>query len=351
MTNVQLQNVDNTANLSTALLYQCCPYIGELKVLARGSLSGFKPAKRESISVEKTKVKEVSKKAQSGQNKVESPNTKDNMQDTLVANFFHNQPASVKLTVDSIIKSVINNFARKLQYEVIPTDSKAVLLEISANLKILCQSPENLELMKDELLSQVDCMAQKSHVNVQGQSQVIVEDQLSQRVAPSLQCLLPDDTKESVIKFCTKIIEKRIKQEANEWMLKNFPKSYFVTLFKREFEKLWNDHVKSFNGVVNVVKQTGVVNLSKSEISRENVVPIYQILIDLKSQTSRLNLDRPLEKVTAVSIIALLDTIQTSFALECLEVSVEDKAILDGSVKGVEHLTFDWILSLSKFFL
>ena len=128
------------------------------------------------------------------------------MQDTLVANFFHNQPASVKLAVDNIIKSVINNFARKLQYDVIPSDSKAVLLEISANLKLLCQSPDNLEGMKEELLSQVECMADKSHVNIQDQGKAIIRDQLNQKVIPSLHCLLPDDTKDSVVQFCAKII-------------------------------------------------------------------------------------------------------------------------------------------------
>ena len=209
-----------------------------------------------------------------------------------------------------------------------------------------------VQVMKDELLSQVECMAQKSHVTVQGQGKVIVEDQLSQRVTPKLQCLLPYDTKESVVQFCTKIIEKRIKQEANEWTLKNFPISYFEENFKRGFEKLWHDHVKTLSGAVNagVVKQSGVVNVLKEEIIRENVLPSYQILIELKSETSRLNLGPSGKVPTAPSIIALLDTIQTSFALECLEVSTEDKAILDGSVKGIEHLTFDWILSLSKFF-
>jgi len=338
-------SLDDIESLSPYLLYQCCPFVSELKVILEQFNTGFK-AKRGSIIAEPNKTKEITKKKTTSSDEMA---VQKDLQEVLVDNFFHNQSASVKQAVDNVIERIISNFVRQLQKE-IQNDCKIVLQEITANLKVLlCPNLENPEEMKAQLLSQVQCMTKKSHLNNHRKGKDIIEEQLAQKVQPSLHLLLPDDTKDTVVKFCYKIIEKRIRQDANDWMKKNWPIEYFAAHFSREFEKLWNEYTKILTTVTATIKQSGMVNVTKKELLGEDVLPVCQILIQLKSQTCKLNLGTK-EGQDVSSILEFLDKIQTSFALECLEVSVEDKAILDGNIKGLEHLTFDWILSLSNFF-
>ena len=152
---------------------------------------------------------------------------------------------------------------------------------------LLCPNLENPEDMKAELLSQVQCMTVKSHLNNHRKGKDIIEEQLAQKVQPSLHLLLPDDTKDTVVKFCYKIIEKRIRQDANDWMKKNWPIEYFAAHFSREFEKLWNEYTKLLTTVTATIKQSGMVNVTKKELLGEDVLPVCQILIQLKVKTNR----------------------------------------------------------------
>ena len=354
-------------SLKSILLYQCCPFVSELKVILCQFQSGFK-AKRGSIcadSIGKSKLsKEIMMKTAKATAHNEAPKTdgnasggkmntsskankSENMQEALVANFFHNQSASIKEAVDTVTKRVSNNFVCKLRNEVIPHHSKMVMQDITANLALLCSSSD-CEKIKEELLSQVASMSEKSQTCIQRRGNDIVEEQLGQRVHPSLHCLLPEDTKKPVVDFCGRIIEKRIKDEANEWMKNNLAKELSL-LLTNQFEKLWNDHIKALNGTTSV-KQTGIV-AHMSDESDQEAVPIYEILIRLKNETSLLNSGRKMVPKDRIKneeafILSLLGQIQRSFATEFSQAPVEEKGNLDSTVKGLEHLTFDWALTL-----
>ena len=355
--------------INPPLLYQCCPFVSELKVILCQFQSGFK-AKRGSISagsdarlklataeiVSKKKgvLTKVGDKKEEGSNDKEVKDAKSkNMQDALVAHFFQNQSASLKNAVESVIKNISNNVVCKLRKEVITDETKTVMLDISANLKLLYSSSENendLENIKEELWSQMASMSEKTQGNIQRRCNDIVTEQLVQKVYSSLHCLLPEYTPKPVVNFCSRIIEKRIKEEANEWMGKNLCKELNVN-FHTQFEKLWNDHVKALKGNTAAIKQTGVADLSGSDLKEFEILPIYDILIRLKKQTALLNsggkiLTKEKMKEEETFILSLLGQAQVSFAVEFSTAPVEEKALLDESVKGLEYLSFDWALSL-----
>ena len=364
-------SLDSEASLKSTLLYQCCPFVSELKELLKQFQSGFK-AKRGSICAESIGKSKLSKEIMMRTSKAPTVNQAHkadgddadgkmttsrkasksvNMQDALVANFFHNQSRSIEEAVETVTKRISNNFVCKLRNEVIPDipdHSKLVMQNITDNLAVLCSSSD-CEKIKEELLSQVASMSETSQARIQKRGNDIVEEQLAQRVHPSLHCLLPEDTKEPVVNFCGRIIEKRIKDEANEWMKNNLAKELSL-LLQNQFDKLWNERIKELNGSTSV-KQTGIAHLSEGSDLEDQVEPIYEILIRLKNETSVFNSGRktvPKDRIKneEAFILSLLGKIQRSFATEFSQISIEEKGNLDSSVKGLERLTFDWALTL-----
>ncbi len=358
----------NDKALKLSLLYNCCPYVSELKVILCQFHTGFKASK---VMPTKTTSKDIklnvfqSKEHTDPQQSIQP----ENMQTALEANFFHNQPASVKHTVDIITERITSNFVRILSNELIPSESKSILQELTENLKLLCTSQDDLESIKEELLSQVSVMANQSQAKIRDSANQIINDQLKVKVEPALICLLPDDTKSPVANFCSQIIERRIRVHASQWMRVNMSQTYFHQVYQKEFEKLWSDHVKSLQGPLAPVKQTAVIFGDEAKIRREIAIPISEVLIKLKArilfslssnycshykpsfQTEMSNMtERKKIDLTSSSLMQSLDQVEVSYALTFIEASKDDRSLLDVSVKGFENLSFDWALSIIVYY-
>ena len=221
-------SLDASKGLKFSLFLNCCPYINELKVILCQFHTGFKASKvmptktGNNSSKKELKLSSRKKSISFNETMMKSPQIKpENMQSALEANFFHNQPAAVKDTVERVTDRITSNFVRILSHELIANNSKSVMSQISANLQLLCTDLETLDQMKEELLSQVSEMAEQAHKKIQIKGYEIIDEQLVMKVKPVINGLLSDDTKEPVIEFCSQIIEKRIKQNAEQWMVKN----------------------------------------------------------------------------------------------------------------------------------
>lgn len=270
------QSLDGMTTLKLNLLFKCCPYVNELKVILCQFHTGFKASKVMPTSSSVTSLAPSTNEVKKKQEMIEEVKP-ETMQTALEANFFHNQPASVQRTVDTITERITSNFVRILKYELIPNESKMILDELAANLTLFSSTDQ--DTIKDEMLSQVTSMACQSYAKIRQLALDIIEDQLAKKVHPALECLLPDDLKSPVISLCSSIIEKRIKKETRKWMKMYMPKDYFEKVYKKEFEKLWSDHVKNLSGVP--IKQSAVIS-SSIQIHPELVFPISKILIQLK---------------------------------------------------------------------
>jgi hypothetical protein len=151
------------------------------------------------------------------------------MQDALEANFFHNQPVSVKQTIDIVSERISSNLVRIVTKEIVPKDADIVLKELAANLKLL--DLENQEMFKEEMLTQVHDLAVKSHVSVRKKAKRVIEEQLRKKVEPALMSLMSDDTKENVMKMTGQIIERRVKNHIIQWMRTNMTKGRISSPF------------------------------------------------------------------------------------------------------------------------
>ena len=98
------------------------------------------------------------------------------------------------------------------------------------------------------------------------------------------------------------------------------------------------------------LKQSAVIlDIDKSKIDLDSVLPLCQILIQLKSETANMIIDRKPLNHTVETLSTFLKTVEISYAYEFNDAAPDDKSILDGGVKGFEHISFDWVLGLCKY--
>ena len=55
-----------------------------------------------------------------------------------------------------------------------------------------------------------------------------MEEELDKKANPALDCLLPDDTKTCIIEFGSKIIRKRVKKNAKQYIKSNFSRGKII---------------------------------------------------------------------------------------------------------------------------
>ena len=111
-----------------------------------------------------------------------------------------------------------------------------------------------------------------------------------------------------------------------------------------------NEQTKATNILQVPLKQSAVIlDIDKSKIDLDSILPICQILIQLKSETANMIIDRKPLNHTVETLSTFLKTVEISYAYEFNDAAPDDKSILDGGVKGFEHISFDWVLGLCKY--
>ena len=117
---------------------------------------------------------------------------------------------------------------------------------------------------------------------------------------------------------------------------------YFRELYQKDFEKLWANRNEP------PIKQSAMVchDLKEKPVM---VMPLHEILIQLKSDTSKMVIDGVMLKYSEDTLLTFLKNIESSYAAAFLDASIDDKPDLDNNVKGFEHMSFDWALALCKY--
>ena len=78
------------------------------------------------------------------------------------------------------------------------------------------------------------------------------------------------------------------------------------------------------------------------------VMSLHEILIQLKSDTSKMVIDGVMLKYSEETLLNLLKDIESSYVAAFLDTIIDEKPYLDNNVKGFEHMSFDWVLALCK---
>ena len=78
---------------------------------------------------------------------------------------------------------------------------------------------------------------------------------------------------------------------------------------------------------------------------------LHEILIQLKSDISKMVVDGVMLKYSEETLLTLLKDIESSYVAAFLNATVDEKPYLDSNVKGFEHMSFDWALALCKYYM
>ena len=344
---VDSNTIDGNKCLKATLLYNCCPYLSELKVVLSQYHTGIK-SRRTALSSNPATKKETRENV-TRQATIEP----QQMQQDLEVHFFHQQPDSVKQTVDFVTKRLTSNIVSMLKDDVIPKDARSVLNEIDENLKMLVSDKSSTKERNDSkemLYIFVKELAEKSHNEIIKEATKIVEKQLEKEAAYALISLL-GRTKQNVISLCQQFIDRRVKEHTKKWTNENASKEYFSNVYQKEFEKLWNAHTKALDSPSVFIKQSAVINenLKIEEVDIELVMPLCQILIQLKNDIAKMVVDKVAVEYTSETLYEFIERIELSYAYAYLEAAPDDKSLIDGNVKGFENLSFEWILMLFIF--
>ena len=344
---VDTNTIDGNKCLKATLLYNCCPYLSELKVILSQYHTGIK-SRRTALSSNPATKKETRENV-TRQATIEP----QQMQQDLEVHFFHQQPDSVKQTVDFVTKRLTSNIVSMLKDDVIPKDARSVLNLIDEYLKMSVtdkSSVKERDDSKEMLYIFVKELAEKSHNEINKEATIIVEKQLEKEAAYALISLL-GRTKQNVISLCQQFIDRRVKEHTTKWTNENASKEYFSNVYQKEFEKLWNAHTKALDSPSVFIKQSAVINenLKIEEVDIELVMPLCQILIQLKNDIAKMVVDKVAVEYTSESLYEFIERIELSYAYAYLEAAPDDKSLIDGNVKGFENLSFEWILMLFIF--
>ncbi|XP_040566396.1 codanin-1 [Lepeophtheirus salmonis] len=350
-------SLDNTPCVTQNLLYTSCPYLSELKSILSQFLSKD-PVKVETLNSTPpvTSSPRIMPTAiLSSAEKIKQPiSQRSSLQVEMEENFFHNQPASLRKTIEFIAERVASNCVKTLRSVLIGQERKKASKAIKERIdkeEIDNSSPSSL---KNKLLVEVENIARESCGKVRSIGPDWISERMKESISLSLKSLLAEDTSQVVFNTSIKITERKTLEIACQWIEDHVTLRYFIKDYQQEFNhSLRLNAQKSENEEtvpLPIVISSGVQEIKKviSDDSEEqsihddiNLHP-SKLLIRLKEDLKLMLLTNNPLFFTEESVINVLKNIKI-----CLTNSREMISTL--GVLGFENLTVDWIMSLITF--
>jgi len=192
--------LDELIVVESTLIYQCCPFLWTWKHLlsdfacsdARSSSDGRSLTSRKITPVSAEENNVVTAK---GFAAVKS------LQTSLEDNFFHNQPSSVKRTVDFVAERVASNIVRDVRHQIIPR----VSLDAQA------AGNDN----RPQTIDDSFCKRLCESVRLQAAERV---SSSSASLDSTLSVLLPNDLLPAVKQVCCAVAARLTNEKVTEWL-------------------------------------------------------------------------------------------------------------------------------------
>ncbi|NXN08355.1 CDAN1 protein, partial [Indicator maculatus] len=214
------QALDSAPLVDQQLLYTCCPYLGELRKLLASYVAGSGAKNGGFIrKITPTAAESLASKASVTQRK---------LQVELEQAFFHNQPPSLRRTVEFVAERVGSNCVKHI---------KATLVaELVQRAEIMLQDKVKEEdANHDKLLEEV-C----AHLYEEGAQALIKGREFCKKKGPeAVRVLLPEETSAAVLSSAEDIAVELATEKACGWLSANI-----AALIKREVKATFNRMLK-----------------------------------------------------------------------------------------------------------
>ncbi|NWW36967.1 CDAN1 protein, partial [Panurus biarmicus] len=213
------QALDFVPLVDQQLLYTCCPYLGELRKLLASFVAGSGGKNGGFIrKITPTAAESLAPKASVLQRK---------LQVDLEQAFFHNQPPSLRRTVEFVAERVGSNCVKHI---------KATLVaELVQRAEAMLQDKVKEDVNHDKLLEEV-C----SHLYEEGAQALIKGREFCKKKGPeAVRVLLPEETSAAVLSSAENIAVELATERACGWLSANI-----AALIKREVKATFNRMLK-----------------------------------------------------------------------------------------------------------
>ncbi|KFR07216.1 Codanin-1, partial [Nipponia nippon] len=214
------QALDSVPLVDQQLLYTCCPYLGELRKLLASFVAGSGAKNGGFIrKITPTAAESLAPKASVTQRK---------LQVELEQAFFHNQPPSLRRTVEFVAERVGSNCVKHI---------KATLVaELVQRAEVMLQDKVKEEgANHDKLLEEV-C----AHLYEEGAQALIKGREFCKKKGPeAVRVLLPEETSAAVLSSAEDIAVELATEKACGWLSANI-----AALIKREVKATFNRMLK-----------------------------------------------------------------------------------------------------------
>uniref|UniRef100_A0A0P5J8S4 Codanin-1 n=1 Tax=Daphnia magna TaxID=35525 RepID=A0A0P5J8S4_9CRUS len=218
-TDDQLPRLDQSRLVDSSLVHQCCPFLWSWKhLLAEFACSDAKSSgEKASLS---RKITPVS--AEENPSPVKAPAVKT-LQQSLEENFFHNQPSSVKRTVEFVAERLASNVVRDVRHQIIPR----LVLNAQATLKTWPSTAKD----------PVESLCLQLCVDVRNEAASAATSAIAS-LESTLTALLPNDLLPPVRRVCVSIASKLTQGKVLDWIQLHVTKSLFKNDLEVELAKL-----------------------------------------------------------------------------------------------------------------
>ncbi|XP_076065179.1 codanin-1 like protein dlt [Oratosquilla oratoria] len=188
----------------------CCPYVCELKNLLCDYAIGI--ASKGTNSFRKITPLTASEKTNTSQSEKQ-------IQLQLEDNFFHNNPPSVRKSVEFLSERISSKVIKLFRSQVMP-EFKASVMEqlrpiIESKVHNSCKSPENI---KSAVHRQVSELSHGLAVKARTKCFEIAKTLCQEHVTETIRLLMPPDITEKGINMCNKVVSRQCHERVTLWL-------------------------------------------------------------------------------------------------------------------------------------
>ena len=325
------EQLDTAELVSPGLVRQCCPWVSEIRTL----LQQWEGGKRGSqLSLDKTEgtYRKITPLA-APLDKKDKLDKESVIQSQLEENFFHNQPKSLRRTVEYVSERLASNIIKKIRQIVVPGEKTEFTEALKNKVKEVGNQKDDLGKL---LSSQVSDHAAKSLEKVKIYTRDQVESQLEQDCLSSLELLLAFDISESVKETCVRIAVRTVEEKVMQWVEQHVTLAYFSREYNIEAERVSRQAARDHHPVTSSASRTVFCGHHDPDTA-----PPSESLINIKNMMKKLLIDKVPAEELGVSEEVMLRMLGE------VEQSVTRRTDLTHlGLRALETLTLDWTLTL-----
>ncbi|XP_071785815.1 codanin-1-like [Asterias amurensis] len=208
--------LDELCLVDQQLLYLCCPYLGDIRVLLTDASLGFgsktTPMKKITPIWAGTPPKPIQ--------------TSQQLQQELEKNFFDNHSPSLKKTVDFVSSRLYSNCIKHIDAKIVLASRRTVVELLDSEIKseeIGTVKEDWTDKMKSALLRLVKAKTKEVIVATRREAEEQAKQFVRERSKKSLSLLLPQETCEQVLEAAAGITTRLAMERAKRWCNEQIP--------------------------------------------------------------------------------------------------------------------------------